>query len=424
MNRIILIGNGFDLAHKMKTCYRDFLQDLWQKTIGEIHLSAGKEEYENDDIIIRNIPKDWQPNISFQELKALLKDPEIDFEFKNSFLQRITERDYIQNWVDIENEYYGLLLECIENQNNLAFSTNIKSLNKDFLRLKELLTQYLEFQENEFNNRLSNSGGLKPLFKNQIKNKIFTHFNLLDLEENTRIRIIQAEFNKFLNLKEKSALIGSSNINDKMSLALLQDMGKSSLFSTFQRLVLSTRAPEYIDLEPNSILFLNFNYTLTEFLYQNPDLYNMPQKIPLVESIHIHGSLRPNDKNPIIFGFGDELDENYKKIENLNDNHFLENIKSIKYLETDNYKKLLQFINSDKYQVFIMGHSCGISDRTLLNTVFEHENCASIKPYYHKKPDGTDNYSDIIKNISRNFNSKALMRDRVVNKTYCEPLVE
>ena len=27
MNRLILIGNGFDLAHGLKTCYKDFI--LW-----------------------------------------------------------------------------------------------------------------------------------------------------------------------------------------------------------------------------------------------------------------------------------------------------------------------------------------------------------------------------------------------------------
>ncbi|MFB0946475.1 MAG: hypothetical protein QMB24_10075, partial [Spirosomataceae bacterium] len=60
----------------------------------------------------------------------------------------------------------------------------------------------------------------------------------------------------------------------------------------------------------------------------------------------------------------------------------------------------------------------------LLNTLFEHDNCASIKPFYHQRDDGTDNYSDIVRNISRNFNNKIKMRDRVVNKTYCSPLLE
>ena len=89
----------------------------------------------------------------------------------------------------------------------------------------------------------------------------------------------------------------------------------------------------------------------------------------------------------------------------------------------DNYRRLLSFVDSAPYQIYIMGHSCGNSDRTLLNTLFEHRNCVSIKPYYHLKEDGTDNYIEIIQNISRNFNDMQLMRDRVVNKSYCRPLV-
>lgn len=170
---------------------------------------------------------------------------------------------------------------------------------------------------------------------------------------------------------------------------------------------------------PQEILLLNFNYTRTEIFYQNNCNKN-PKTYTNI--IHIHGSLSLNDKNPIIFGYGDELDEEYKKIENLNNNEYLENIKSIKYLETDNYKRLLEFVNSDEYQIFIFGHSCGNSDRTLLNTLFEHENCVSIKPFYYLKEDGTDNYSDMVRNISRNFNNKAIMRDKVVNKKYCKPL--
>jgi hypothetical protein len=30
MNRIILIGNGFDLAHGLKTGYRDFMNSYWK----------------------------------------------------------------------------------------------------------------------------------------------------------------------------------------------------------------------------------------------------------------------------------------------------------------------------------------------------------------------------------------------------------
>ena len=167
-------------------------------------------------------------------------------------------------------------------------------------------------------------------------------------------------------------------------------------------------------LYPNRLLLLNFNYTHTADLYI-PQPKTKEYWFPIN---HIHGDLeKPDD---IIFGNGDELSELVK----LYNNEHLRNIKSTKYLETDNYRKMLTFINSTPYQVYIMGHSCGNSDRTLLNTLFEHKNCISIKPFYYIKEDGSDNYLEIIQNISRNFTDMKLMRDRVVNKTYCEKLLD
>ncbi len=116
------------------------------------------------------------------------------------------------------------------------------------------------------------------------------------------------------------------------------------------------------------------------------------------------------------------MDEKFKELQNSGNNDCLYNIKSIKYLESDNYRRVLDFIESDLFQVCIMGHSCGNSDRTLLNTLFEHRNCISIKPYFHEWNDGTDNYLELVQNISRNFKDMKLMRDRVVNKTFCDKL--
>ena len=166
-------------------------------------------------------------------------------------------------------------------------------------------------------------------------------------------------------------------------------------------------------LLPDNILLLNFNYTNTANLYLNNKSG--------FELNHIHGNLDNPDE--IIFGYGDEMDDEYPTIEKRNNNELLKNMKTIRYSETDNYRKMLSFIESAPYQIFIMGHSCGNSDRTLLNTLFEHDNCVSIKPYYYKKDDGTDNYIELVQNISRNFTDMKKMRDRVVNKTYCEPLV-
>lgn len=62
---------------------------------------------------------------------------------------------------------------------------------------------------------------------------------------------------------------------------------------------------------------MNFNYTKTADLYL-PANSDIPVN-------HIHGEL-DNEQNPVIFGYGDELDEDYKTISNLNDNSYLTNI--------------------------------------------------------------------------------------------------
>lgn len=165
-------------------------------------------------------------------------------------------------------------------------------------------------------------------------------------------------------------------------------------------------------LLPDRIMLLNFNYT------QTADAY-LP-KANCFTVNHIHGELSKPES--VIFGYGDELDEGYKELLKLDENEYLRNMKTIRYSESGNYRNMLSFIESAPFQVCIMGHSCGNSDRTLLNTLFEHKNCVSIKPFYHQKEDGSDNYLDIVQNICRNFTDMKLMRDRVVNKTFCTSL--
>lgn len=174
----------------------------------------------------------------------------------------------------------------------------------------------------------------------------------------------------------------------------------------------------------NNLYFLNFNYTPIATIYS--DLLGKDDRIETTINF-IHGEIDNKKENIINFGFGDEMDDDYKMIENINDNEYLKNFKSFQYLQNSNYSKLLSFIDSDKFQVIIMGHSCGLSDRTLLNTIFEHTNCRSIKVFYHQWRDKEteeikDNYTEITQNISRHFNKKKLMREKIVNKTLCKPL--
>lgn len=386
MNRIILIGNGFDLAHGMKTSYKDFIGDFWTKMIEDIRVNRTHDPYlntyafENEFLKIERLPQGGYQQLNYEKLKEICREHNSDFTIKNIFLKSVSDKSYIQNWVDIENEYYELLKKIMNDPippvKRDEESYLIKQLNSDFEAVKLLLSRYLKEQDKKYQ--------LNPLIE------IFYHISYI--------------------------IYSQISVRD-LSLSSLMKIPADDLIQIKGQL----------ETKPNKILFLNFNYTSTAELYAGPNRSNQHEYNPNIidtNTLHIHGSLKEFYKNPIIFGYGDELDDNYTQIEKLNDNEYLENIKSVKYLETRNYRNLLEFIESDQYQIFIMGHSCGTSDRTLLNTLFEHENCAAIKPFYHKRKDGSDNYSDIVRNITRNFNSKIKLRSRVINKIDCQPLID
>ena len=415
MNRLVLIGNGFDLAHGLKTSYKDFIDWYWNKVLYELSLCS--EKVWSDQLctfIIKSNNYTWHsfmfnsvstlnpPNGS-EVICDILNNKE-NFEVKFSTLfGRIIKSIETKKWVDIENDYYSLLYDPIQ----IKEDKSLKELNEQLDYIKKLLAEYLLVVQN---------GALsKSIINKDLKDKMFAPIKLCEIavsaQDSLRIfvknRLTDPEFN-IKDLYERWDKEWNLTIN----------LEKSKQIKNFEVILKYIGIDEFTDeaipdnfLFPHNMMLLNFNYTEIADQYIKNSIFDVN---------HIHGDL--NNVEGIIFGYGDELDENYKKIQNLNNNEYLKNSKSIRYLEADNYRNMLNFIESGPYQIYIMGHSCGNSDRTLLNTLFEHQNCASIKPFYYKKDDNSDTYLEIVQNISRNFTNMKLMRDRVVNKKYCEAL--
>ena len=391
MNRIIIIGNGFDLAHGLPTSYKIFIKWYIDKRVN--NLSTCHSNVNSDELckfrisehtwhsyIFSNYGPLWNEILRESLFKTIKGHPEY-FQYNQSrFLEAITKCIEKNNWVDIEKEYYNLLSKDFESSDN----ESIEQLNRELECLKNNLIAYL----NEVEKRLIN----EYIIDNNIKEKIFEPINPRDISIEAKEKF---EFFKNNRLAHDSHY--KSLLNKYDTYKLLKDIDQRNSKELYL---------------PDSILLLNFNYTKTADLYlPNEDIFKVN---------HIHGKL--SNPKSIIFGYGDELDDNYKKLLKDNNNEYLKNIKSINYLNYTNYREMLSYIESAPYQIYIMGHSCGLSDKTLLNTLFEHENCVSIKPFYYINEEGRDNYTDIVQNISRNFTDMKLMRDRVVNKTFCEAL--
>jgi hypothetical protein len=363
MNRLILLGNGFDLAHGLQTGYNDFIlwyvkecfKNAWAEDSYEDELwTINRSTYFNNgrfnidvldkyinDCYSANRFSDLINNVWFSNQGQLGRTEPFLLTIKSDLFRKIGSNCNTTNWVDIENEYYDLLKENRKGQHHDTKISRLSNLNTSLSYILDCFSVYL--------NTLSKPKAI-----------------------NDYIRI----------------LVSKINFKDVIGEELK------------------------VEEEPISTTIINFNYTDTmETLYREWFTANSTRTKP--EIIYIHGKLN-DSTNPLIFGFGDELDDDYKAIENDRTLGYFEFIKSFWYFRTSNYRNLLTQLEADKFQVVILGHSCGLSDRTMLNMIFEHDNCSSIKIYYYGD-EGENNYVQLTHAISRHFTDKRKMRKRIVS---------
>ena len=124
MNRLVLIGNGFDLAHGLKTSYKDFIYWYWKQRV--LSLRSFCQERSDDGLCICTIhgyPTWFQyyylcstPFLTITEDKDYYKVflSKRDYKIKyNPLFERIHKSIDTKGWVDIENDYYDLLKEYL-----------------------------------------------------------------------------------------------------------------------------------------------------------------------------------------------------------------------------------------------------------------------------------------------------------------------
>lgn len=127
INRLILVGNGFDLAHGMKTSYMDFILWYFSKCWEE----AKKSHTMNYEFPHENIFSNKLLTFSFNRelgylyqydpfkisevshIKELIKlslntsvRHQINLTFNSEFFKSVVGDICTKNWVDIENMYY------------------------------------------------------------------------------------------------------------------------------------------------------------------------------------------------------------------------------------------------------------------------------------------------------------------------------
>ena len=375
MNRLILIGNGFDLAHGKETSYINFIQWYVLKCVKAGLDSGSTSEHlitveRNDDYIgeftatdltLKNWIKTWINNrdrlrkfgSGSRGFSGNIVYP-ISLKIKSALLTMLLANCATHRWVDIEATFYEQLTTILNSKRSIEFQEKeLDELNRSMRIFSQELQEYLKnFQTTS---TISEYDGI-----------IYSPVESRDLQSESRQK--------------------TNNISD------LEDIYGTKL--------------------PNDMLLLDFNYTNTSDSYIRNSFYINTQLIK------IHGKLHDTD-NPIIFGFGDEVDKRYEEMENSRAKGWFDYIKSFWYLKTNNYRNLISFIDSDKYQVIVLGHSCGLSDRTMLQMIFQHENCRSIKLYYYGSKE-VNNHRQTLHEVARHFKDKGLMRRRIVSEENSE----
>lgn len=363
INRLIIIGNGFDLAHDLETSYHDFVLYYFKQSFitalnnlrQNVDRPYNRFYYYKDELIeikidFRNPKESYIPHLDtvkkVSEFGYLFKKLGVEIIYYFEILKKGVEKLNEYNWVDFEIEYFKELVRI--KTKGVDVDNSIKELNTHFDKFKSKLETYLIQQQS--------------LLKTEFDRKLICDCFCEDI----------------LDIDVDLAKITSQT--------------------------------------PKKLLFLNFNYTNT----LEPYVEDCQKRIHS-EINYIHGSVN-DENNPPIFGFGDEFDKRYKEFEDEGNNELFKHIKSFGYLKTNNYSDLTRFLEAEPFQVQIYGHSCGLSDRTMFKEIFEHENCLSVKLFYHLKEDGSDDYTDKTYELYRHFSDKNSMRKKIVDKQKCRAM--
>ncbi|MBD79038.1 MAG: hypothetical protein CL840_08975 [Crocinitomicaceae bacterium] len=370
MNRIVIVGNGFDLAHGLKTGYEDFLMHYFNEALNKASKNQGSYQDELISVYIKDefldkVKEFLKRNTSLSELVNdkeftfhgyVISDSEREYHFEKSIRVEAQYEFFEElindgNWSDIESQYFRSILRIFKK--NKTQEIKVQDINKCLGIVKTKLIKYLTIVNEQFTNE-------------------FTNDNIFDF------------------CLEPLDDIQYSRYFRKMPLSFITEE------------LMEFRREKNLD----HILVLNFNYTK---IFQEYLAKRSLGQLKDVRISNIHGSL--NDPDSIIFGYGDDTHPSYKELEDEGMDSLLENIKSFYYPSTKYYLDFINFIESEVFDVYVVGHSLGLSDRVLLKTIFESENCKAIRLFHR----GTKQ-SHFKKRISlsRHFEDKQAMRKKIV----------
>lgn len=393
--KVLILGNGFDLAHGLPTKYIHFLTFcirvdlLWRFDVGNLNRFSSTrafrekwiEKWDMEDSI-----KDYIVNAyEYRKFEGLPSQETV--KIKDEFLAELYELIHNNIWFRYFNDIYDK--KRIKGENWIDFETEIRyviqkidettdDLSAD---LSEIFQKLQEQEDVKFNTFIGNfMNRIRKRFLKEIELNI-REFRRIAFEDLERIiRALEIYLNKFVDEIQVDNLV-----------------------------------PEIINLKPDYVI--NFNYTNTyERLYDNATVF------------HIHGNCdvnRPAEENNMVLGIDEYWDKDERDLRT-NFTMFKKFAQRIqKHTGIENYKYLNEINkyyekNKERWSgnvdmntthpngvsyVYIFGHSLDVTDKDILSGFVGSES-TSVTVYCYDK--GTE--GELIANTIKLISEKQLLK--------------
>lgn len=131
MRHLVIIGNGFDLAHDLKTSYIDFIKYIFN------NVKDNPTEY-------KSLFDNYSNSMNYDKAISLIKNDEINnqIKFNNSLFEIFFRKTTTENWSDIEELYFVELKIICKNYYGID-KEKLTKLNNEFTDIISHLEKYL-----------------------------------------------------------------------------------------------------------------------------------------------------------------------------------------------------------------------------------------------------------------------------------------
>lgn len=353
--KVLVIGNGFDLAHNLRTTYKDFLEYVKQFNLFYKVNHNNSESPMRSGSFMNYITELFKKKN--QHTSSIIKEFH-EMTVNNIWIEhfRYVMDNRGEDWVDFEKEISSIVMWLEE-----TFESSKQNINIFYEKINSLISD--------------DRGKEKIIFANDLlaKNNL-RHGKLLEKLEQ---EIIEEYLHQLDELTRAFEIYLMTYINETVEFNLQEDIVK-------------------LNLNRNDAI-ISFNYT---------DTYNKLYKHNQVaaENMHfIHGKADIKNKidtNNMVFGIDDFHDEKAADVK-------VKYVSFIKYFQriikgTDaSYKDLFkENDDNQEIEVYVYGHSLDITDKDILKEIFENER-TKITIFYHDLKAQQKQVNNLVKVLGR-----------------------